>query len=262
MELSVIIVNYNTKKLTLECIKSIKDNAPKFKYEIIVVDNGSDEELKINDKNILIIRNSENSGFSKANNQGIKASHGKYILLLNSDTKVKSGSIEKLVDFARNHSNAGVVVPRLLNSDGSVQPSVFRLPTIWRVIRQYWLGEKGLLDKYAPEDGVVEEAVMAAYLITPVAREKVGLLDERYFFFFEDFEYARKIKEVGLRIYYVSDSEVIHYHGASGKNLADSSNQWRRLIPGSKIYHGFLGHHIIRIIMWTSQKWKRLSNLD
>ena len=246
MEISIIIVNYKTPKLTKACVESIKKNPPKVPYEIIVIDNSKN-----------------NIGFAAGNNKGIRKAMGKYILLLNSDTEVKKGAIDKLYEFAKGHPDAGAVVPKLLNPDGSTQPSCFRLPTLWLTIRQYWFGEKGLLDKYVPaishqSSAIVEEAVMAAYLITPTALKKVGLLDERYFFYFEDFDYARRIKNARLKIYYLSDPEVVHHHGASGKNLVGWENQWRRLIPGSKVYHGFLGHHIIRIAMWISQKWEKL----
>ncbi len=260
MELSIIIVNYNTSKLTSECVDSIKKYPPETDYEIIIIDNGSEEKLSINGNGIKIIRNEKNLGFSKANNQGIDAAKGKYVLLLNSDTTVKKNSISSLLKFAQENNDAAVVAPKLLNTDGSIQPSVFRLPTLWLIIRQYWFGEKGLLDKYVPKTNTVEEAVMAAYLITPTCFKKVGKLNERYFFFFEDFDYARRIKEKGLKIYYLSDAEIVHHHGASGKKVADESNQWRRLIPGSKIYHGILTHYLIIFVMWSSQKWRKLLN--
>lgn len=260
MELSIIIVNYNTSKLTSECVDSIKRYPPKKTYEIIVVDNGSDEKLSLKNDKLKIIRNEQNLGFSKANNQGIAVAKGKYILLLNSDTTVKSNSLNSLLEFAGEKTDAAVIAPRLLNTDGSIQPSVFKLPTLWLTIRQYWFGEKGLLDKYIPTTNTVEEAVMAAYLITPKCLKEVGLLDERYFFFFEDFDYARRIMRAGLKIYYLPDAEVIHHHGASGKKVADESNQWRRLIPGSKTYHGSLIHYLIVFVMWSSQKWRKFLN--
>ena len=260
MEISIVIVNFNTAKLIRECINSISKYPPRVSYEIIVVDNGSDEKLEIRDKNIKIINNKENLGFARANNQGIKVAKGSYILLLNSDTEVKKGSIDALLDFARKNKEAGVVVPKLLNSDGSVQGSAFRFPGIWLAVREYWLGEKGLFNKYIPGKGPVDVAVMAGFLITPQVLNKVGLLDERYFFFFEDFDYCKRIKEAGFTIYYLPEAEVVHHHGASGEKIATWDNQWRRLIPGSKLYHGPLMHYLIFFVMWTSQKWKRLLN--
>ena len=142
MELSIIIVNWNTKELLLDCLDSIVKSKPKTKYEIIVVDNGSTDgsvtafqRLHFPASNFHLIKNHSNLGFAKANNQGISKARGKYILLLNSDTKVKTGSIDKLLTFAKAKGNAGVVVPKLLNSDGSVQGSVFRLPN--RILAQF-----------------------------------------------------------------------------------------------------------------------------
>ena len=272
VDVSVIIVSYNTKDLTLQCIKSIIDSIERLDYEIIVIDNGSSDgsldsiqSLKFkfqNDKSKLkVIKNDENLGFSKANNQGIKVAKGRYILLLNSDTKAKKGAIEKLINFAKNTPDAGVIGPKLLNPDGSTQTSVFRLPTVNRAIQQYWFGKKEILDKYVPtgsEPVSVESLVMAAFLITPHAVKKVGLLDERYFMFYEDHDYCRRVTNVGLKVYYLPSSEVLHYHGASGKNLANYENQWRRLIPSSKIYHGFLGHHLLTLIIWSGQKFRNI----
>lgn len=255
-DLSIIIVNFNTKDLVLDCIDSIKKSKPKVDHEIIVVDNGSIDPLTIS-KDYKLIKNKENLGFAKANNQGINVANGKYILLLNSDTKVKKESIDHLFEFAVSHPEAGAIVPKLLNDDGSPQSSVFKLPTVFKAIKEYWFGEKEEFSKYIPSGSKpqeIEASVMAAFLITPIALEKVGKLDERYFMFFEDLDYCRKLKKVGLKIYYLPDSEVIHYHGASGGALTNEDNQWRRLIPSSKVYHGMVKHSLINFILWTGQK--------
>jgi GT2 family glycosyltransferase len=261
MDVSIIIVNYNTKELTLDCIDSILDEGSRLKFEIIVIDNGSTdgsvlvwEKLK-NNGVVKFIQNDKNVGFAKANNQGIKIAKGEYILLLNSDTKVKKYAIERMIEFAKKHPETGAVGARLLNADGTIQASAFPFPTVERAVKQYWLGQKGLLDKYAPKSTEpVDVLVMAAFLITPRALREVGPLNEKYFMFFEDFDYCRAIHKAGLKIYYLPDAEVMHYHGASGKQVADSENQWRRLIPGSKIYHGLIAHYVIWFIMWSGQK--------
>lgn len=270
VNITIIIVSYNTKILTLQCIKSIITSVKQLKYEIIIVDNGSTDGSAIairkfqipNSKfQIKLIENEENLGFARANNQGIKVAKGSYILLLNSDTKVKEESLEELVNFAKRTPDAGVVGPRLLNADGSVQPSVFRFPTIGRAVSQYWLGKQEQLDKYYPEGDQpigVDSIVGASFLITPVALEKVGGLDERYFMFYEDLDYCRKVRARGLKVYYLPSSEIVHYHGASGKKIKDGANQWRRLIPSSKIYHGSLKHYLLNFIIWTGQKFVKL----
>ena len=258
IELSIIIVNYNTKNFTLAAVKSIVDSKPKTKYEIIIINNGSSEIIKT--RKAKVVLNKNNVGFTKANNQGIRLAKGGYILLLNSDTEVTKGAIDLLVEFAKSRPDAGVVAPKLLNPDGSVQPSIFRFPTIIRAARQYWVGKKGILDKFAPttkRPKIVEVAVMAAFLITPKAVKKVGTLDERYFMYFEDFDYCRRIELSSLKVYYLPAAKVYHYHGASGMKLADEANQWRRLIPSSKIYHGLLGHHFFNFFIWSSQKFTK-----
>lgn len=240
LDLSVIIVNYKTPELTEASVASVKKHPPKVPYEIIVIDNSLD-----------------NVGFARGNNKGIEKAKGKYILLLNSDTEVKEGSIDKLLEFAESHKDAGAVTPKLINSGGGVQASAFRFPTVWRALSQYWFGKKGLLDKYVPKTETVEIAVMAAYLITPVCLKKVGLLNEKYFMYFEDFDYARRIKNADLKIYYLRDSEVVHHLGESGKDLVNGDDQWKRLVPSSKLYHGLTKHYIINFIIWTKQKWQK-----
>ena len=265
MDLSVIIVNFNTADLTQACIESILASGSKLTIEIIVVDNGSSQKLKLSKSaDLRLLANTSNLGFAKANNQGIKIARGEYLLLLNSDTKVKPKALDHLVGFARANPDAGVVGAKLLNLDGSVQASCLRLPTLARTLKHYWLGQKGLLDKYVPKPQVasqVEAVVGAAFLITPAALDKIRSLDERYFMYYEDLEYCKQVKKIGLKVYYLPTAQIIHYHGASGKNLASDVNQWRRLIVSSKIYHGSFAHYLIYLLTWTHQKvstiWKR-----
>ncbi|MFC1625716.1 glycosyltransferase family 2 protein [Patescibacteria group bacterium] len=267
--LSIIIVSFNTKELTVGCIESIYKQKPEFGFDIMVVDNnsndGSVEELKklaLKHKSLKVICNKDNSGYAKANNQGIKVSRGKYTLLLNSDTIVKKNALTSLVEFAEKTSDVGVVGSRLFNIDGSMQMSCYRFPTITNAIREYWLGEKGLFEKFAPKGNKpteIDAVVGASFLITPEARKKVGILDERYWAYFEDIDYCRQAWKAGLKVYYLPASEVIHHHGASFKKAGpDESKRWRRLIPSSKIYHGIFKHYLINAIIWLGQKWQKL----
>lgn len=261
MKLSIIIVNYNTNDLTKACVASIKNSQTKSSYEIIIVDNASNPAPK-QSSDYQLIKNNENLGFSKANNIGLKASRGEYKLLLNSDTEVEKGAIDELINFAESNPDAGVVGPKLLNKDGTLQASCFNFPTVFRAIRQYWFGEKGLLDKFFPKGNlaqVVDSVVGAAMLITPRAIKKVGFLDEKYFMYFEDIDYCKKIKAAGLKVYYLPSSGVTHLHGESGKDLAKKEDQWRRLVPSSKIYHGIVKHVLISFIILTGQKWQKFS---
>ncbi|OGM19068.1 hypothetical protein A2686_00710 [Candidatus Woesebacteria bacterium RIFCSPHIGHO2_01_FULL_38_10] len=268
LDVSIVIISFNTRDLTLKCIKSLLDEGSFLKIEIIIVDNASSDysveeiqKLKLKIKNyklkLKVIENKVNLGFSIANNQGIKIAKGNYILLLNSDTIVKKGSIAKLVQFAENTSDAGVVGPKLLNTDGSPQPSCFNFPTLRAGLKEFWFGKKGAFGKYLPEGSEffqVDALVMAAFLITPKALKKVGLLNERYFMYFEDFDYCRKVWQKDLKVYYLPKAEVIHYHGASGNRKEDQ--QRKRLIASSKIYHGLFKYYLVNFIIWSGQKWQ------
>lgn len=275
VDISIIIVNYNTKKLTIDCVDSIVKSVTNYSFEIIIVDNASTDgsldaisKLKnppsqqANKKpkvQIEIIKNSDNLGFSKANNQGIKIAKGKYVLLLNSDTKVKKNSIDELVKFADKTKDCGVVGSKLLNKDGSIQPSCFNFPTVWRAIKQYWLKYDKSLNKFAPngqKPSEVEAVVGAALLVTPKAVIEVGLLDERFFFYYEDLDYCRRVRRVGLKVYYLPTAEIIHYHGASAE--VDKSGSYNLLVNSSKIYHGLVKHYLVNFIIWSGQKFAYL----
>lgn len=269
--LSIIIVNLNTVDLTEGCIKSIYKHKVNFPFEVILIDNGSDDgsvemlnKYVKKYKNFKAIFNNDNTGYAKANNQGINMAKGEYLLLLNNDTIVYKNSLNNLVDFAIKNPDAGVVGSRLLNIDGTLQMSCFNFPTIANAIKQYFLGTKGLLDKFAPigdKPTTVDSVVGAVFLITPEARKRVGILDERYFAYFEDIDYCRQTWKNGLKVYYLPASVVTHYHGATFKKLANESERWKKLIPSSKIYHGLVKHYLINAIIWLGQKWEKLISL-
>jgi GT2 family glycosyltransferase len=123
------------------------------------------------------------------------------------------------------------------------------------------LGKKGAFELFVPKGDKpveVDAVVGASFLITPMARKKVGLLDERYFMYFEDLDYCRRVNKLGLKVYYLPSAKIIHYHGASGKKIVKPAFQWKRLIPSSKIYHGALTHYLINFIIWLGQKIKKI----
>jgi GT2 family glycosyltransferase len=268
-QVSIIIVNYNTGKYLLECLESIEKSTSSFKNptcEVILVDNASTDGsiLEIgkfrSSKNVKILGNNENLGFAKAVNQGIDAADGKYIFLLNPDCRLKENALYKLLEYAEKHTNIGAVGPKLLNSDGTSQTSVIPFPTLQRAIQEFWLNNK-VFSKYDPNTSLpieVEALVMAAFLITPEALTKIGTLNEKYFMYFEDLDYCRELHNAGLKVIYFPDAQVIHHHGVSGKNLAGHENQWRRLIPGSKLYHGEMKHRLITYVIWSGTKLRSI----
>lgn len=267
--LSIIIGNYNTYKLTYECIKSIYNNPPKSTFEVIVIDDASTDDsgeklkqlekkykqdLPLNGKNLKIHLNIKNQGFVGTNNKGLSISKGEYKLLLNSDTLVKKDSIQSLIDFAENTKDAGVIGSRLLNADGSIQDSCYDFPTYTNVINY---------KKYSPKVDypvVVDAVVGASFLITPKAYKLIGGLNPKYKSYFEDLDYCREVYRKGLKVYYLPDSMVTHYHGESFKKLYGEGSNWKKLVPSSIVYHGKFKHYTLFVISWLWQKLNRLLN--
>ena len=258
MDLSIIILSFNTKKLLQECLKALRNDD-----EVIVVDNassdGSAEMVKKDFPKVKLIKNKKNLGFAKANNQGIRRAQGEYYLLLNSDTQVKPGSLNKLIQFAKKEPEVGIIGARLINPDDSVQPSIYHFPTLWRAIREYWLGQKGVYEKYSPQGrkAVEVEAVTGAAMLIPRKTiEKVGLLDERYFMYFEDLDYCRRVRLVGFKVFYLPTAGILHHHGKSAEKV--STKAYRYLCQSSKIYHGLLKYWLLSFIIWSGQKWQKI----
>lgn len=260
MELSIIVVNFNTCELLRKCLLSIENEKKQNDLEIIVVDNfsqdGSPQMVKKEFPTVTLIENRENIGFSRAVNIGLAVAKGESVLLLNSDTLVINGSLKRLLEFEEKVRPA-VIGMKMINTDGSIQPSVFHLPGVKGAFAEYWLGKKGSYSKYEPsgdKSDEVEAVSGGAMLISREVLNKIRFLDERYFMYFEDLDYCRRARKAGIKIYYLPYAEVIHEHGASGKNLVLSENQWRRLIPSSKLYHGTVKHFLINFIIWSGQK--------
>ncbi|KKS18282.1 MAG: family 2 glycosyl transferase [Candidatus Woesebacteria bacterium GW2011_GWA1_41_7] len=270
-DLSIVIVNLNTEDLTLGCVRSIEKEAKNLSFEVILVDNGSNDgsvesfkKLKEEEywKNkFTLILNGSNTGYAKANNQGIRVARGEYVLLLNNDTLVHKDALQNLLKFANDTPDAGVVGSKLMNIDGTLQMSCYHFPTISNAIKEYWFGKKGLFEKFAPRVDkavTVDSVVGASFLITSEAKKRVGELDERYFAYFEDIDYCRQTWKSGLKVYYLPNSVITHYHGATFKKLANERERWKKLIPSSKIYHGVFKHYVLNTILWTGQKWQKI----
>lgn len=262
MNLSIIIVTWNTALITKECVESINKY---FKdLEIIVVDNGSTDntvELLSKYQNVIVVKNGSNLGFSKANNIGLKYATKDYLLFLNSDMKLIDKSLEKMYFYLVKNANIGVIGPKLLNPDLTPQASVFPRQNIGNAIKEFYLGVKNSYSKYLPDGNDPQKvwSISGGCLMTKKTFfESIGSWNEKYFFYFEDMDLCRKVNKVGKDVFYYPLSQIIHHHGASGTKLTSFENQWRRLIPGSKLYHGILKHYLINWVIWSSQKIKKI----
>ncbi len=230
-KLSIIIVNYNTKDLILRCLNSIANIGKNEENEVFVVDNASTDEsvqsIKTQMPWVKLIENRENLGFAKANNQAIKLSQGEYILLLNPDTKIIDNAIEKTLNFIQDHTDIDAVTCRVELGDGKLDWACHRgFPTPWSSFC-YYVGLEKIFPKnklfgqyhltYRPlnEPHEIDVPSGCFFLIRRKVIEKIGLLDESYFMYGEDVDWAYRLKKSGGKIYFYPDAKIIHYKGCS-----------------------------------------------
>ena len=231
LDLSIIVVNWNTRDLLANCLQSIYDTVHDLTFEVIVVDNastdGSADMVRERFPQVRLIENAENVGFAKANNQGIKRSSGRYIVLLNSDTVVRSKAIAHLTTFLDTHPDAGACGPLLLNPNDTLQPSCYPFLTagreFWRLIfldRVIRIGSYPMnhWDTKSPHN--VEVVSGACLALRREALNHVGLLDERYFMYSEEMDLCYRLHQEGWRIYWVPQAHVMHYGGQSTRQMA------------------------------------------
>jgi len=233
MDLSVIIVSFNTVGLLRDCIRGVKDKAGNLDLEIIVVDNcskdGSVEMVRAEFPDVVLIANEKNTGFGAANNQGLNVAKGKYILLLNSDTIVHEGALNKLVDYLDKNADVKIVGPKLLNPDLTVQMQCKRgFPGFFNSVGHFSglariFPQNPYLGGYfspMPNDITHEvDAVSGACMMInrDIIARAGGLFDEQFFMHFEDIDLCFRVKKLGFKVVYVHDSEVVHLKGQSSR---------------------------------------------
>lgn len=233
MDVSIVIVNYNTCRLLDECIESIKRET-RCEYEIIVVDNASSDDsckmIKTKHPDVLLIENAENSGFAKANNLGFARARGRYFFMLNPDTVILDRAIDKLVDFMDNNHDAGICGPRNVGPDGALQHNCDHFPSVWNTLCYYAsLGElfpksrifNRCWMRYWDYDGVrnVERMTGCSLMIRSSLFREVGGLDESYFMYFEETDFCYQAHLKGKKTVYFPYSCIIHYGGESAKTV-------------------------------------------
>lgn len=239
--LSIVILNYNTKKLTLDLLDSIEknyiDEVKAGKYQIIAADNDSPDH-SIDDlnnfgkktiiKEFVVCDNKANLGFSKGNNRAIKYAKGKYVLILNPDTLAHKNTLSRMVDFMDQNPDAGAATCKILYADGSIDPNCVRgFPTPWNSfchftgLAKLFPGIKffnGYLQNSWRDLNKIQEveAIEGAFMIIPKDfGDKIGWFDEDYFFYGEDLQLCFDILQTGKKIYYVPDGTITHFGGAS-----------------------------------------------
>jgi GT2 family glycosyltransferase len=229
-ELSIIIVNWNTKKLLLDCLASVYETVQRISMEVWLVDNasndGSVEAVKRIYPDVRIIQNSRNLGFAAANNRAFKRMCGRYAVLLNTDAVLTKGAVKAIYDFMENTPDAGMACGQLLNPDGSKQNSIANFPGLPSLLFNETLLRILLPGRYPSKQReykcpiAVDSCIGACLIVRKKTMDHIGFLDEDYFFFFEETDWARRIKLAGWKIYFVPFARIIHLQGRSvGHNV-------------------------------------------
>lgn len=270
-DVSVIIVNWNTPDYLRACLASLyAEPRPCVSYDVWVVDNASSDNsvamVREEFPQANVIENTENAGFSRANNKAIKASDGRYVFLLNSDATILPGALDTLVKFADSDPRAGVMGPKVLNPDGSLQYSCRSFPNLWAgFFRNTKLGNlfpnNKHLKQYMLSDldhskvSIVGWLSGCAMLIRRSLIDRVGPLDEAFFMYCEDVDMCKRSWDAGCPVMYVPTATVTH---AIGKSSDKSYEKATALLCDSwRIYYiKHFGHRgKLRILAVTFGLW-------
>lgn len=292
-DLSIVIVSWNVRDLLRRCLQSIRaagveqTETAQTRLQIIVVDNGSKDGsadmVREDFPDVQLLANQDNRGFPAANNQGIRAADGRYVLLLNPDTEIVGDALSKLLTYADGHRDVGAIGPQLLNPDGSVQSSRRRFPTLATAfLESTWLqpaigyderrGLTGLataplrrvLEHYYVEDrpdDVVQDVdwvTGAAILARREAIDDVGLMDEGFFMYSEELDWCRRFREAGWRVVYFPRAQIVHYVGKSSEQVVAARHihfQTSKVRYFRK-YHGSLAAALLRSFLMANYAWQ------
>ena len=275
-KLSIIIISFNTKRLTEECIGSVLRKTKGITFEIIIIDNasadGSVEMLGKFEKkhpNIKVILNKDNLGFGQANNQGMKIARGAYVLLLNSDTKVTNNVLGEMVSWMDESPKVGIASCALKFPDGRIQGTGGYFPTLPRVLTWMsfvddipFLGK--ILKPFHPMHGLspfdknvnffkkrreMDWITGAFFLIRREALRKVGYFDKDYFMYVEEVDYCYRTKKAGWEIWYLPRWSIVHYGGASSTAEFPLINEVKGLKTFYKKHMEVWQYNILRILL-------------
>ncbi len=235
IDVSIIIVSYNTREYLVKCIESLTANPIHFKYEIIVVDNNSRDDsvafLKNNYPAIDLRIHKENRGFADANNTAFNTTSSKYVILLNPDTVVTKDALNVLYEFMEHHTKTGIVAPMLLNEDLSLQHSVRSFPNLINEIKtcfglpkyfgsHSFLGHHRFHSRTLSKPVVIDQPQGACLMVRRKAISDGFLFDPRFFMYYEEVDLCYRIKRNGWQIYYIPEAKIIHAAGKSySKNI-------------------------------------------
>jgi len=261
--LSVVVLSWNTKDLTLACLRALCAETPRHAREVVVVDNGSHDgsadAVAAAFPQVRLLRNDDNRLYAAGNNQGVAAATGTFVCTLNSDTEVRPGALDQLVDFLLAHADHAAVAPKLCDPDGKVQHACQRFPTLMTALcfdswwGTWWPGSR-IQARYLMRDfdhltsRDVDQPPGACFLMRRSEWNELGGFDEQLALFYNDVDLCRRLWQQGRRIHYLATAEVMHHRGASTKNFARMLVIWhknRRAYYGK--HYGGLGSLWVRV---------------
>lgn len=232
IDVSIVIVSWNTREITCNCIQSIYSQTSGVNFEIIVVDNASKDDsvdvIKRQFPDVKLIVNLANRGFAAANNQGISISQGRYILLLNSDTIVLENALEKVVDYIDQHTEISVLGCKVLNADYSLQSTLFKFPSLIQLFFSTFginrlIGNLFSFGRYSQDiyEGETDVDVVAGCFIFSKSEvfDDVGGLDESFFMYGEEADWCFRVKKKGWKVKYAPVAEIVHLIGKSSNQV-------------------------------------------
>jgi GT2 family glycosyltransferase len=264
VDLSVIIATWNSKDLVIECVRSLYENVKGISFEVILVVNGSvdgtQEAVETLFPQVIMLHNSKNMGFTRANNRGIQRATGRHILLLNDDTIVLAGALEKMVDYLTANPDVGVVGAQLIHMDDSKQNCIHNFPSILTEVVPAFLLQIVFPHVYPSkrrhyEKPIPVPAVLGAcMMIRHEAIQKVGLLDEGFFSYLEETDWLLRMGQAGYRTVHIPDARIYHIHGASSKKRFPGASRveyYRSLYRFFQKHYGTTTYRSLLIIKWV-----------
>ena len=272
MDLSIIIINHNTRTLTAQAIQSIQDTHPQITYEIIVVDNSTipEEQYSTAESIVTVLHNVENNGFAHGCNTGANVAKGEYLLFLNSDTIMQHNTLDESVQYMRTHNNIGALGVQVVLSDGNLDHACKRgFPTPWNALCYF-----SHLDRLFPKVPLFNgyrlnhlnraethtvDSITGAYMMMPASLyRELGGFDETYFMYGEDIDLCWRVKAAGYDVVYYAPVTCLHLKGQSGRASKNALVQYHfynaMLIFYDRYYVGKYPKLLTGAIKWAIRK--------
>jgi GT2 family glycosyltransferase len=267
VDMSIVLVCWNNKAYLDPCLRSLYDGGLKHSFDVIVVDNGSidgsQQMLAEKYPQVKLIQNAGNVGLGKASNQGIEATNGRHVLLLNNDTLVNGPALDVLVEYLDAHPEVGATAGKLLNPDGSFQSGFAPFSTlleefliVTRIGELLWTGYPSHGDSgQIKETGWMSSACL---LVRRAALDQVGLLDESYFIYGDEADLQYRLKKAGWKVVFLPTSSIIHFGGRSMDRWKRRKMVYRGKMMFYKKNYGFMSTLLLRILFFVMSLLKLL----